>query len=183
MENWKTVLGYEGYYEVSDMGRVRSLDRIVNSRPGVKQKLKGRMKIQKRSLEKYFSVTLSMESKTKHKNVHRLVANAFIPNPHNKPCINHKDGNGFNNKVENLEWCTHHENTVHAYKTNLFPVDQNSGQKNGRSKLTNEEALTIRESYKNFDGTPEHKYKELAKAFGVSRTTIRRIVLKTHWNI
>lgn len=96
-ENWKVVVGYEGLYEVSDLGRVRSLN---YNKTGVIQVMKH--KVNKLG---YQSVHLSKEGKAKTLYVHRLVAQAFIPNPDNLPEVNHKDENPSNNRVENIEWC------------------------------------------------------------------------------
>ena len=96
-ENWKAVVGYEGLYEVSDLGRVRSLN---YNKTGVIQVLKPRA-----SKDGYVRVKLSKEGKAKTLCVHRLVAQAFIPNPDGLPEVNHKDENPANNCVENLEYC------------------------------------------------------------------------------
>lgn len=94
--------------------------------------------------------------------VHRLVANAFIPNPNNLPYINHKDGNKENNNVENLEWCTHSENMKHAVKIGLVTNCTKKGEQHNASKLTNRQVLSIREDYKNKVGSMRYlanKYK------------------------
>ena len=105
MENliWKPVVGYEGLYEVSNTGLVRSLNN-----------LKGRMlKLTKRK-DGYLGVCLYKHCKQETKTVHRLVAETFIPNPNNLKVINHKDENRSNNNVENLEWCTYSYNTTYS---------------------------------------------------------------------
>lgn len=104
-EIWKPIYGYEGLYEVSNIGKVRSLDRYVDFR-GRKRIFKGRiLKFKKAgSDDEYQSVALSKNGKTKYITVHRLVAIAFIPNPNNLPEVNHKDENPHNNSIENLEW-------------------------------------------------------------------------------
>lgn len=103
-EIWKPVVGYEGVYEVSNLGRVKSLPRWhENGRCGYMTK----GKILKQRLNKgYLCVTLIQNNKRKHCDVHRLVAKAFIPNPNNYPCVNHKDENPNNPRWDNLEWCT-----------------------------------------------------------------------------
>lgn len=104
MEEWKDIEGYEGLYQVSNEGKVKSIERIVNAG---KRKFLFKSKFLKPILiGNYYSVHLSKNNKSKMIRVHRLVAEAFIPNPENLAQINHKDENKTNNKVENLEWCT-----------------------------------------------------------------------------
>ena len=109
VEVWRPVKGFEGFYEVSDQGRVRSLDRVVRGANAMSDSyqinLKGRILNKGTALNGYQFVVLSKEGKHKHATVHRLVAEAFIPNPDNLPEINHKDENKANNVVSNLEWC------------------------------------------------------------------------------
>lgn len=105
-EVWKDIDDYEGLYQVSNMGRVRSLDRIVKNHYSFKQ-VKGRILKQTSTKLNYKRVTFSINQKQKSFLVHRLIAKAFIPNPHNCPIINHKDENPANNNISNLEWCTH----------------------------------------------------------------------------
>ncbi len=99
---WSSIIGYEGLYEVSNQGNVRSLHK------GIKE-----LSIAK-SKRGYRVVSLSKNGETKMKTVHQLVAQAFIPNSENKPCINHKDFNRLNNYINNLEWCTYAENNLHS---------------------------------------------------------------------
>ena len=112
-EVWKDIKGYEGLYQVSNLGRVKSVARnIYRNNKGTfcnhfyKEKI-----FDVDSLEPYPRVTLSKDNKSKHFSIHRLVANAFIPNPNNLPCVNHKDEDKTNNNVNNLEWCTHKYNS------------------------------------------------------------------------
>lgn len=111
----------------------------------------------------------------KNKNAHRMVAEAFIPNPRNLPCVNHKDGNKLNNAVTNLEWCTHSENTIHAYKNGL----EKAGELCASSKLTQTEVDYIREKHKRRD--KKFGTNALAKHFGVDRSTISDIVANKSW--
>lgn len=101
-EIWRTVEGFEGYYEVSNLGRVRSVDRVDNM--GHFQK--GKLLVGGIDSYGYKKVGLCKNGKVKTITVHRLVAETFIPNPDNLPCINHKDEDKNNNTVWNLEWCT-----------------------------------------------------------------------------
>lgn len=117
-EVWKDIEGYENLYQVSNLGRVKSLVGF-NGHIYV-----NRVKVLKQSntTTGYKKVELTINKRRKSHKVHRLVAFAFIPNPNHKPNINHKDGNPINNKVENLEWCTQRENVQHAVDTGLKGV-------------------------------------------------------------
>ena len=114
VEVWKDVPGYEGYYAVSNLGRVKSLERTIQNDGNLGQNKLSKyseriMKPGKRK-KGYLGINLTRNCKTRAFLVHRLVAEAFIPNPQNLPFINHKDENKQNNRVENLEWCTNKYN-------------------------------------------------------------------------
>ena len=117
-EVWKDIKGYEGYYQVSSLGNVKSLEReeIFKNKKGktIKRLRKERILTQKVNEYGYAEVNLWKDGKNKYLRVHRLVGISFIPNPENKPVVNHKDGNKLNNCVTNLEWNTVSENTWHA---------------------------------------------------------------------
>lgn len=113
MEEWKDIKGYEGLYQVSNEGRVKSLDHIIvcNNGKGIATKRQnGKIKKFTEWVKGYKRVTLSKDGIEKQYSVHRLVAEAFIDNPYNLPCVNHKDENPSNNVYTNLEWCTHQYN-------------------------------------------------------------------------
>lgn len=115
MEEWRSIKGFEGYYEVSNLGRVRSLDRYVTCNNGVNVYNRFKKGVILKTGVKgggYLFVGLHKDGcKTIEPSVHRLVAEAFIPNPENLPEVNHKDENKTNNSVDNLEWCTRAYNT------------------------------------------------------------------------
>lgn len=118
IEVWRPVIGYEGFYDVSNLGNVRSVDRFIyqiNRWGGLtKRLLKGRIIKQATINGGYKVVGLSKNGETKQKFVHILAAKAFIPNPNNYPIINHKDENPSNNNLDNLEWCTVQYNTTYG---------------------------------------------------------------------
>lgn len=112
-EIWKDIKNYEGLYQVSNLGRVKSLPRNTNN-----QYKNGVIRQNIIRGKGYYYINLYNKS-TKLFTIHRLVAEAFIPNPSNLPCINHIDGNKLNNRIDNLEWCSYSNNEIHAYKHNL----------------------------------------------------------------
>ena len=137
VEEWKDVVGYEGVYEVSNYGRVRTNKNktTYTSRHGIRH-WKQRILKEKAKTNRDVRISLWKNGKSKDYLVHRLVAEAFIPNPDNKPTVNHIDGNPRNNYVENLEWTTYRENNNHAFDNHLMPtahpvtlVNQVSGEK------------------------------------------------------
>lgn len=126
-EIWKEIKGYEGMFAVSNYGRVKSLARRVSNHTGFINKPERILKPFK-DVKGYLRVYLTKNSKKKFTPIHRLVSFAFIPNPENKPQVNHIDGNKQNNRVENLEWCTNGENQIHAYVHGLNHHADNSGR-------------------------------------------------------
>ena len=105
-EVWKDINGFEGYYQISNYGRIRSLDRLIIRSDGNPLPLKGRILKQNLKKSGRLQIMLTKNSVYKVYQVHRLVAEHFIPNPNNWPEVNHKDENPLNNHVDNLEWCT-----------------------------------------------------------------------------
>lgn len=148
-EEWRDIKGYEGLYQVSNLGRVKSLVRNTGNQFGKEEYiLKSRTKN-----HNYLEVALSKNGNKKFYTIHRLVALHFIPNPNNYPVINHKDENPRNNRVDNLEWCTieynnyygsHNKNISDSLKGRFFSqytkdkMSKNhadfSGSKNGRAR-------------------------------------------------
>lgn len=122
METWRDVVGYEGIYEVSNFGQVRThKDKVTFSIRHGERKWKQRLLKDKTPNGRDVRVTLWKNKKSKDFLVHRLVAEVFIPKVSGKDCINHIDGNPKNNNVENLEWCNYKENSNHAFDTGLMP--------------------------------------------------------------
>lgn len=126
-ELWKPVEGYEGYYEVSNLGRIKRLSRVVTYPDGKLVRTPGKLlSLKPGNHLGYILVSLCKNGKPAKLYLHRLIAQTFIPNPDNHPLINHKDGNKANNHVDNLEWCSRAHNVRHAYDTGLM---DNSGGK------------------------------------------------------
>lgn len=117
-EIWKDIKGYEGLYQISSFGNVKSLDRYIINKNGDKQFFSKKYLTQGFS-NGYLKVILSKNNKQKTFRVHILVAKAFIPNHKNKLEVNHIDGNKSNNRIDNLEWNTRSENELHAYRNGL----------------------------------------------------------------
>lgn len=160
MEYWKTIEGYEDY-EVSSLGRIRSN----------KSNRKSIILKERYSKDGYIQYALLKNGKAKYIRIHRLVAEYFIPNPENKPTVNHKDGDKTNNCVENLEWATLSEQIQHAYDLGLKKPMKGNAQVN--HVLTTEQVIEIRKIYKAHD--KEFGMKALAKKYGVSEPTINRV--------
>jgi len=114
MEIWKDIKGYEGLYQVSNTGRVRALDRQIGYRNGRLRNWKGVEKVLTENTRGYLATKLYKDGKGATKEIHRFVAEAFIPNPDGKDEVNHIDGNKHNNHISNLEWVSHSENMRHS---------------------------------------------------------------------
>lgn len=112
-EIWKDIAGFEGFYQVSNLGNVRSLDRKIIRSNGIPKTLKGQILSPGVNPCGYAFVYLGGSGGSKLYRIHRLVAESFIPNPNGYPVANHKDENKLNNSVENLEWCTYSYNTTY----------------------------------------------------------------------
>jgi len=174
-EQWKTIPGFSGIYQISNYGKVKSLNHKVYHSDGKNRIQKGRVLKQfqrGKGYKKdngYLSVSLTFNGKKNTFSVHRLVALAFVENPKGKPQVNHKDGNKQNNLYTNLEWVTNRENLIHAYNNNLISI--NYGEKHHMSKLSKKDVLQIRSLSNNgVSGS------DLSKKYKISQTSISNII-------
>lgn len=171
---WKDVVGYEGLYEISSLGDIKSLKRYCKSKTGFRVVPE---KILKPKIDKYGYLVLHISKNNVRWNItiHRLVAIAFLPNINNYPQINHKDGNKLNNVVENLEWCSASYNVQHSFDNKLnIPI---KGSKRAFSKMTEEKVIEVRYRYKNEDIS----LKNLSKSYNISTQTLHSIITKKTW--
>lgn len=158
IEIWKPVIGFEGLYEISNLGEIASL----NYNGTKKRQLMKQVK----NIWGYLWLRIHKDKKPHGFQVHRLVALNFIPNPENKPCVNHKDGDKTNNSVSNLEWVTYSENELHSFhvlgKVAFQPMKGKFGASHNRSKPVLQISL---------DGFLLHEYGsryEASRATGIS---------------
>lgn len=164
-EIWKDIAGYEGLYQVSNMGKVKRLPSGKRIRKNTKN-INGKI-LQSFIVGGYLRVGLCRNGKKQLIFVHRLVAIAFIPNHDNKPIINHKNGIKTDNRSVNIEWCTYAENNRHAFETGLW---LNYGENAYNAKFTNKDVLKIRQRV--FKGELQHV---IAKDYGTTQQQISKI--------
>lgn len=174
-EQWKEIKGNRETYEISSLGNIRTKDR-----EGARSHhVKGHILTQHDNSNGYLRCDINIDGKTKSHLIHRLVAEKFIPNPDNKPFVNHIDGNKHNNSVNNLEWCTRSENERHAWKTGLKHDIATKGELHGMHKLSKKDAEYIRTNHIRNGGSM--KTGELARKFNVNPQTITEIVSERIW--
>lgn len=174
IEIWKDIEGFEGNYQVSSKQRIKSVKRKIEMPNGFFRTVFERIMKQYES-RGYLKVNLRFDNKQNLLLVHRLFAKAFIPNPNNLPYLNHINGIKTDNRIENLEWCSHLDNMRHAFKTKLIP----SGEDNHNSKLSNNKVLVIKRLMLM---NPNFNQSAVARKLGVQRSIINGIVKKRKWN-
>lgn len=171
MEIWKQIKDYPDY-EVSNLGRVKSIDRFITDTIGRKRYYQS--KILSPIIRKgYYHVNLYNNKGIKIYRVNRIVAFVFIENINNKPFVNHIDGIKSNNRVENLEWCTCQENITHSIKNGLSKYT--SGEKHGRSKLKYEDIPKIKELHKIYSA------RKISFIFNVCAQSIHNVLNNKTW--
>lgn len=180
MEIWKDINGYEGFYQVSSEGRVRSLDRLVQQ-GNCNRIMRGKILKPVKHSGGYLTVCLSKPGDPHirpKRLIHRLVAEHFCERP-SEDCshVNHKDGNKHNNTPDNLEWVTQADNNRHGVKTGL--IGRAQGSKVHTSKLTEADVRWILKHFKRLD--PVYGVTPLAKKFDVSEQTIIGVIVGKSW--
>lgn len=175
IEVWKDIDGYVGLYQVSNLGRVRSLDREVIYKDGRKVLRKGRLIKQQLNTSGYSCFRIWREGAGRTVTTHRLVGLAFLKKIPGKEFINHIDGIRTNCRVDNLEWCTPKENSEHACKV-LKSRPSTFGVKNPNVRLTEEQVLKIRKLLK--EGLSCNK---LGERYKVTPANISRIKRRITW--
>lgn len=177
-EEWRKIIGFSDKYEISNFGRLRILDHVVNNGKGGSYIKKGRIckpsnsSIRKYKTNIYLMVVIQKKDGRMMTNyIHRLVAMAYVDNPYNKPHVNHKDGNTLNNVPENLEWVTNRENIQHAHDNGLINTPR--GENTHKAKINNSEALKIL--------SEKGRHEDIAKKYGVSKTIVWGIKSGKYW--
>ena len=173
-EIWKDIPDFEGLYQVSNMGRVRSVDRVVTFKDGGMRKLKGKVLKSYLNNVGYELLKLSNDGRGNTKTVHRLVLETFKPHVNmNDLQVNHIDGNKSNNHLTNLEWVTARDNILHAHDLGLI---KNRGEDSPRAKLSKADVLEI---LQRLDTGEMHK--DIGLDYGVSRRCITDINTGRRW--
>ena len=166
-EIWKEIKGFEGEYEVSNLGRIRSMDRMINGRF-----YKSKIRSIKITPNVYPKICLCSINGDRTARIHRLVAENFIPNPDNKKEVNHIDGDKTNNRVDNLEWVTPTENKIHNHRLGIT----RRGERHQNSILTEEQAIQVKKLIK-----LGYSQSEIVKKTGLRNSMINNIKRNNTW--
>lgn len=170
MEVWKDIKGLEGKYQISSLGRVKTVARVEYRKDGRRRPISEKIKEGVLFNNGYLGVGTNREHGAKL--VHRLLAEAFIPNPENKRCVNHKNGIKTDNRLENLEWATHGENNKHAYDTGLKTITKKlreSSRKSMKRNAKDSSKLVINTS----NGIFYNSIKEAAESIGMNHNALQ----------
>lgn len=177
-EIWKDILGFENLYQVSNKGRIKSLKRTIIGRWGKEREVKEKIiKVFLCGAYPFTGLRKKGESNKTTVILHKVMAQAFIPNPENKPFVNHIDGDKTNFDFSNLEWVTAKENSQHAVRTGLLTHNHTTGENNFHCRLTE---VKVREIYRL---SKEDKLHEvlIANKYSIGRGTVRDILQGTTW--
>lgn len=184
-DEWQDIPGYEGLYQASISGFIKSLDRTVKCRGSKQRVIPGRIIKSHKKNNGYIFVRLTKNKKSKNKYLHRLVLKAFSNKNEWKDTVNHIDGNKENNCLSNLEWASRSENLKHAYKNGLNKVTEyqksqtskaNRGSKQHFSRLSEENIPEIRDLY-----SSGMTYEQIGEKYSVHRETIGNIIRGNTW--
>lgn len=171
--DWVDIPNFESYYQINQLGQVRSKERIVSRKVG-KDYIRPSKKLTP-TLKKtngYYVINFTINGKSKQQYIHRLLALTFLDNPNNYQFINHKNGIKTDNSLKNLEWCTNKQNCIHASKNNLIP----KGQNKYNSKLKDYQVRIIKKRLKNGESCAN-----ICKDFNVSNKVISEIKKGKNW--
>lgn len=169
IEVWRPIPGFETIYFASSFGKIKRVESFVRC---CNWKRRVRERILRPSKRKYLIIVLSNDGVDYSKTVHGIVAKLFVPNPENKPCVNHKDGDKYNNIWTNLEWVTYQENTDHA----ILLGWNNKGSLHPMAKLNESDVVKVRQMY--YGG---ENIKNISTYFSVHRETISAIISGRTW--
>lgn len=176
VEEWKAVVGFEDRYEVSSFGQVRSIPYIKKGKNinGIFSfKTTGKLLKQCESTDHYLQIQLSKNNCKRGTGVHRIMAEAFIPNPDNLPQVNHIDGNKQNNHISNLEWCSAQHNVIHSYTLGLAC---NKQERHPLTVLTHDKVFRMAEMrYKGFS------YKQISEELDLKYDTVWKVINRKNW--
>lgn len=169
-EVWRPVVGYEGYYEVSSLGNVRSVDRYVEGRNGM---LKSTDICKWKNHGNYLQVSLHKDDKKNGYGVQRLAGFAFVPNPLNLPEANHINTIRYDNRSNNINWMTGEDNKKYSIEMGTWC----HGERHNKTKLKEPDVIEIRRLH----ATGEYNYEDLAKMYNINPCNISRIVKRINW--
>lgn len=175
-EIWKEIPEFRGFYSVSNHGRVKRHTTLVKCARGYRT-IKEHIQKMGKDKNGYHLVGLCVLGKMYTRKVHRLVGEAFVINPENKPQINHINGIKSDNAHTNLEWTTGSENIIHAFLTGLKSGESKRGEKHHNAKLTREQVDSIRFEYAH----STISYRKLGRKYNMSRMAIKYIIQNKSW--